>query len=86
MPIPGLSDVHLLSHRIYIICLHSTHVEIGSWVMSPTHYVLVMYFCFTNYPNLGGLTQYMFIISVSVGRSAGVALLGHPGSGPLVKL
>lgn len=42
---------------------HFTHEEIGSWVMSPTHYVLVTNFWITNYTNQGGLAQQTFIIS-----------------------
>lgn len=39
------------------------HEETGSCVISPIHYVLVFHFCISNYPDLGVLTQHMFIIS-----------------------
>ena len=61
VPIPGLSDVHLLSQDLHKYnYTHSKRAEIGSWVMSPTYYVLVMYFCITNNPNFGGLTHHRF--------------------------
>lgn len=55
VPIPGLSDIHLLSHRIYVIIivpiLHMWKLNLGF------SHLLIMYFRITNYPNLGDLTQ-----------------------------